>query len=113
MDSALNRPVEDWGSLLADVAAVSPMLNRLLHHGHVLKCGPWLAHQDRRHLGMTKMLRPIRNSFYLYGDAVPCPCDLPLSGKHRMPGRHPARACASVGAPVASLRCHTLRRADV
>jgi DNA replication protein DnaC len=35
-----NRPVEDWGKLLGDVAAVSSMLDRLLHHGHVLKCGP-------------------------------------------------------------------------
>ena len=35
-----NRPVDDWGKLLADVAAVSSMLDRLLHHGHVLKCGP-------------------------------------------------------------------------
>jgi DNA replication protein DnaC len=35
-----NRPVDDWGKLLADVAAVSAMLDRLLHHGHVLKCGP-------------------------------------------------------------------------
>lgn len=35
-----NRPVEDWGRLLGDVAAVSAMLDRLLHHGHVLKCGP-------------------------------------------------------------------------
>jgi DNA replication protein DnaC len=35
-----NRPVEDWGKLLGDVAAVSSMLDRLLHHGHLLKCGP-------------------------------------------------------------------------
>jgi len=35
-----NRPVEDWGKMLADAAAVSAMLDRLLHHGHVLKCGP-------------------------------------------------------------------------
>lgn len=35
-----NRPVEDWGKLLGDVAAVSAMLDRLLHHGHLLKCGP-------------------------------------------------------------------------
>jgi DNA replication protein DnaC len=35
-----NRPVEDWDKLLGDVAAVSAMLDRLLHHGHVLKCGP-------------------------------------------------------------------------
>jgi DNA replication protein DnaC len=35
-----NRPVEDWGKLLSDTAAVTAMLDRLLHHGHVLKCGP-------------------------------------------------------------------------
>src|SRR5450631_2061838 len=35
-----NRPVEDWGKLMGDAAAVSAMLDRLLHHGHVLKCGP-------------------------------------------------------------------------
>jgi DNA replication protein DnaC len=35
-----NRPVQDWGKLLGDSAAVTAMLDRLLHHGHVLKCGP-------------------------------------------------------------------------
>jgi DNA replication protein DnaC len=35
-----NRPVDDWGKLLGDSAAVTAMLDRLLHHGHVLKCGP-------------------------------------------------------------------------
>jgi DNA replication protein DnaC len=35
-----NRPVEDWGKLLGDTAAVAAMLDRMLHHGHVLKCGP-------------------------------------------------------------------------
>jgi DNA replication protein DnaC len=35
-----NRPVEDWGKLLGDVASVSSMLDRMLHHGRVLKCGP-------------------------------------------------------------------------
>jgi DNA replication protein DnaC len=41
-----NRPVEDWGKLLGDTAAVSAMLDRLLHHGHVLTCGPrsWRTH---------------------------------------------------------------------
>jgi DNA replication protein DnaC len=28
-----NRPVDDWGKLLGDSAAVSAMLDRLLHHG--------------------------------------------------------------------------------
>jgi hypothetical protein len=35
-----NHPVEDWGKLLGDSAAVTAMLDRLLHHGHLLKCGP-------------------------------------------------------------------------
>ncbi len=35
-----NRPVDDWGRLLGDTAAVTAMLDRLLHHGHILKCGP-------------------------------------------------------------------------
>ena len=34
-----NRPVDDWGKVLGDAAAVAVMLDRLLHHGHVLKCG--------------------------------------------------------------------------
>ena len=45
-----NRPVEDWGKLLGDAAAVSAMLDRILHHGHVLKCGPrsWRTKLDTR-----------------------------------------------------------------
>ena len=49
-----SRPVEDWGKLLGDSAAVTAMLDRLLHHGHVLKCGPrsWRTkiglHHNRR-----------------------------------------------------------------
>ncbi len=43
----LNRPVEDWGKLLGDVAAVTAALDRVLHHAHVLKCGPrsWRTRQ--------------------------------------------------------------------
>jgi len=35
-----NRPVDDWGKLLGDAAAVAALLDRLLHHGHLVKCGP-------------------------------------------------------------------------
>jgi DNA replication protein DnaC len=35
-----NRLVDDWGKLLGDTAAVTALLDRLLHHAHVLKCGP-------------------------------------------------------------------------
>jgi DNA replication protein DnaC len=35
-----NRPVEDWGKLMGDTAAVAAMLDRLLHHAHVFKAGP-------------------------------------------------------------------------
>lgn len=32
-----NRPIEDWGKLLGDNAAASAILDRLLHHGYLLK----------------------------------------------------------------------------
>nr|WP_269467658.1 ATP-binding protein [Myxococcus xanthus] len=39
-----NRPVEDWGKLLGDNAAVAAMLDRLLHHAHVFQFGPRCWH---------------------------------------------------------------------
>jgi DNA replication protein DnaC len=35
-----NRPVDDWRKLLGDTADVTALLDRLLHHDHVLTCGP-------------------------------------------------------------------------
>lgn len=35
-----NRPVDEWGKLLGDTAAVAALLDRVLHHAHVLRCGP-------------------------------------------------------------------------
>ena len=32
-----NRPFDDWGKLLGDVVVVTPLLDRLLHHGYLLK----------------------------------------------------------------------------
>ena len=32
-----NRPLEDWAKLLGDVVVVAPLLDRLMHHGHLLK----------------------------------------------------------------------------
>jgi DNA replication protein DnaC len=32
-----NRPLEDWTKLLGDVVVVTPLLDRLMHHGHLLK----------------------------------------------------------------------------
>jgi len=52
-----NRPVDDWGKLLGDTAAVSALLDRLLHHAHVLKCGPksWrLRHHTLPAEGITQ-----------------------------------------------------------
>jgi DNA replication protein DnaC len=47
-----NRPIDDWGKLLGDTAAVTALLDRLLHHAHILKCGPrsWRTkvHSDLR-----------------------------------------------------------------
>jgi len=35
-----NRPVDEWGKLLGDTAAVAALLDRVLHHAHVIKFGP-------------------------------------------------------------------------
>jgi DNA replication protein DnaC len=51
-----NRPVEDWGKLLGDTPAVTAMLDRLLEHGHVLRCGPH-SWRMRRHSGEEKSLQ--------------------------------------------------------
>jgi DNA replication protein DnaC len=51
-----NRPVEDWGKLLGDTPAVTAMLDRLLEHGHVLRCGP-RSWRMRRHSGEEKSLQ--------------------------------------------------------
>jgi DNA replication protein DnaC len=32
-----NRPVDDWAKLLGDVVVVTPLLDRLMHHAHLLK----------------------------------------------------------------------------
>jgi DNA replication protein DnaC len=32
-----NRPLDDWAKLLGDVVVVAPLLDRLMHHGHLLK----------------------------------------------------------------------------
>lgn len=32
-----NRPIDDWGQILGDVVLVAPLLDRLMHHGHLLK----------------------------------------------------------------------------
>ena len=33
-----NRGIEDWPRLLGDVVVVTPLLDRLMHRGHLLKC---------------------------------------------------------------------------
>ncbi len=48
-----NRPVEDWGKLLGDTAAVTAMLDRLLHHAHILKCGP-KSWRSKTSIGLRK-----------------------------------------------------------
>ncbi len=59
-----NRPVDDWGKLLGDTAAVTALLDRLLHHAHVLKCAPrsWrIRHPPCRRRGQrTKSDHDIR-----------------------------------------------------
>jgi DNA replication protein DnaC len=35
-----NRPVEGWSTLLGETDAVNALIDRLLHHAHVVPCGP-------------------------------------------------------------------------
>jgi DNA replication protein DnaC len=94
-----NRPVDDWGKLLGDTAAVGSMLDRLLHHGHVLKCGP--------------------RSWRTKTAAADCPR---TPGIYRFPARmtaerggsrRPRHSGTRTGAPVASQRCRILQPSDV
>lgn len=66
-----NRSVDDWGKLLGDTAAVSALLDRLLHHAHVLKCGPrsWRTkvHTDLRPQAAAVELRPSRRPAEMVG----------------------------------------------
>ena len=51
------RSVDDWGKLHGDIRAPTALLDRLLHHAHVLKCGPrsWTKMETgRRTDDMTK-----------------------------------------------------------
>ncbi|MEN8184232.1 MAG: IS21-like element helper ATPase IstB [Myxococcota bacterium] len=52
-----NRPVDDWGRLLGDTAAVTAMLDRLLHHAHLIKCGPKSWRTREAALSKTKTAR--------------------------------------------------------
>ena len=49
-----NRPVEDWGKLLGDTAAVTALLDRLLHHAPRTQVrAAQLAHQGPDNLANT------------------------------------------------------------
>ena len=52
-----NRPVEDWGKMLGDTAAVTALLDRMLHHGHVIKCGP-RSFRTKQHTGSLQEQQP-------------------------------------------------------
>jgi DNA replication protein DnaC len=47
-----NRPLENWGQLLGDVVIITPLLDRLMHHGHLLKYeGPsWRLNEAAKRL---------------------------------------------------------------
>ena len=65
---------------------------------------------------MINMLEQKNRYLFYMGTLSPYPWDLALSGKlavSRGSIATPAHACASAGAPVASLRSRTLRRGDV
>jgi len=54
-----NRPLEDWGKLL-DVVIITPLLDRLMHHGHLLKYeGPsWRLYQAAKRVANGEHATP-------------------------------------------------------
>ena len=89
-----NRPVEDWGKLLGDSAAVSAMLDRLLHHGHVLKCGPRSWRTKTSGDGRNPMTKAKAKTIRMPGKERPAASRLVIQGlsttepHHRNPGRN-------------------------
>lgn len=51
-----NRPIEDWGQVLGDTAAVGAMLDRFLHHAEILqlKGKSYRMHDRQRRKGLTE-----------------------------------------------------------
>ncbi len=52
-----NRPVDEWGKLLGDTTATSALLDRLLHHAHVVQCGPRSYRMLRRQAQASEAVR--------------------------------------------------------
>jgi len=87
-----NRPFEDWGKLLGDTAAVTALLDRLLHHAHVLTCGPrsWRTrlHDERATSGRHDIDDAARSGSERH--------DLEGSGYRSIPEN---AACSDLGGP--------------
>ena len=51
-----NREIEDWGKLLGDVVIVTPLLDRLMHHGNLLKFTgkSWRLKESAERLAKTR-----------------------------------------------------------
>jgi IstB-like ATP binding protein len=108
-----NRPVDDWGKLLGDTAAVTALLDRLLHHAHVLKCGPrsWpdesadrFAHRRGDEVELSGLGRP-GNCRFCPVHKLPvfsCPPRLHSCKYRRLRARHLTRGQQSVAATVAN-----------
>ena len=69
-----NRPVDDWGKLLGDTAAVTAFLDRLLHHAHILTYGAriWRTKlpAGSRRLGCHRTLTQSQRAGLVAGFAV-------------------------------------------
>jgi DNA replication protein DnaC len=54
--AALNRDIDDWAKLLGDVVIVTPLLDRLMHHGHLLKFvgKSWRLKESAERLAKTR-----------------------------------------------------------
>jgi hypothetical protein len=52
-----NRPVADWVKLLGGTAAVTALLDHLVHHAHILKCNPGSSRTTMAGSGLSSAAR--------------------------------------------------------
>lgn len=96
-----NRVVEDWAKLLGDVVVVTPLLDRLMHHGHLLKFE-----------GKSWRLKEAAARVWLQPESVTGNCNAKMSPPHCLPRRSGRRQFCAKGGPEQAWPVSGLRRSD-
>jgi DNA replication protein DnaC len=87
-----NRPLEDWGKLIGDVAGATAILDRFLHHAEIIAItgrSYRLRNQPRDEMPITEA-----DDAETSKPAIP-PAGSTPSGKRKKPASQPTKACSS------------------